>query len=265
MNSAELDERLNALWQRRAALSQTEWEELYALIERILSRYHPPALGDLPDNKADYIIEFFSIKVFEAATRTATGDASARIHAGAIRVFFNNFLLDRRDVHLRSPLRNAESLHPDENDDGEPHRPPDLCGCTDIALDVLEENGLDAEKVRTAAARWLDAQEPWVVLYLGLHHCPDADASLPLIHLSERYAVASYHHKARKLGLTHQKKDRNQPWFHDTLLGRWLECDLNLAIEADSGPALEAALALLCEAAIARVAGDVSKSPGIAR
>ncbi|MDD5035124.1 MAG: hypothetical protein PHE55_10225 [Methylococcaceae bacterium] len=259
MEKRDLDIRLDHLWNRRAQLTESEWGELYGLIGRILGGYNPSILRSLTDDKADYITEFFARKVFEAAHR-ATAQS---IHAGAIRKFFDNFLHDCLDSQERNLLYRAESLNPDEEDD-EPRHRIEPCGCADISLDVLEEHGLSAGGVRESAARWLDAQEAWVLVYLGLHHCPDADASLSLVRLAERNAIASYHHKARKLGLTHRKEEQHQAWFRGTLLGQWLEHDMRLAIEAGNGPAIGAALALLCEVALARVA-TVSKSTHDAR
>lgn len=255
----KLDDRLDQLWNRRAQLTEGEWGELHVIVGRILGGYHPSILRSLSEDKDDYINEFFARKVFEPAHRAQ----SQAIHAGAIRKFFENFLHDCLDSQKRNILFGAESLDAGDEDD-EPRPRIEPCGCPDIEMDVLAEHGLSAERVRESAESWLEAQEPWVLAYLGLHHCPDVDASLSLVRLAEREGIASYHHKARKLGLTHRKEDQSRPWFRETLLGQWLELGLGLAIEADNGPALQSALALLCEAALARV-GAISKSADSAR
>ncbi|MEI6414903.1 MAG: hypothetical protein WCP34_11690 [Pseudomonadota bacterium] len=255
MEKSDLDSRLNDLWHRRARLTDREWNELHTLIGQILNGYHPPILQSLADDKTGYINEFFARKVFESTSRAT----EQSIHAGAIRVFFKNFLHDCLDSQNRNILSGAESLHPVEDDDGRLHRPPEPQGDANIVLDMLAEHGLNAVRVREAAVCWLDAQESWVPLYLGLHHCPDADASLPLVHLAERHAIASYHHKARKLGLTRRKDAHDQAWFQKTLLGKWIEEDLGLTIEADNRLAIQVVLALLCEIALARVIEPVSR------
>lgn len=242
-----LDARLDDLWNHRAQLDEREWHELHRIIGTVLSGYHPSLLRSLNGDKAFYIHEFFTRKVFEPGLRAQP----MPIHSGAIRKFFKNHLRDCLDSQERNPLYGAESLDADDDGDEPRRRPYEPRSCADVALGALEELGLSAARVRESAACWLRAQEPWVGLYLGLHHCPDAEFSQPLYQLAERHGVASYHHKARKLGLTHKKSDRQSAWFRGTLLGLWLEQDLRIPVELDNVAAIETALAFLCEEAIA--------------
>lgn len=266
MPTQGLDSRLDALWNRRAELTEAEWHELYRLVQAILRDCNPPELAALAEPKSVYVDDFFARNVFERQAKAVQPVPQRSIHAGAIREFFKNFLRDCLDSQGRNVLYGAESLHPDaEGGDELPRRPPDPCGCPDIEFDALEESGLSAAGVRETAERWLDAQEPWVSLYLGLHHCPDPDASMALIRLADRYAIASHHHKARKLGLSHHKSNRTRGGFRETLLGRWLEVDLKLALEPEQEAAIAAALALLCEAAMAKAGLALAKSAAAQR
>lgn len=245
--------RLSHLWNHRQELNQQEWAELYALVSGILMRSRFSELADLPDERSDYIVEFFSRKVFERgmSRNLETNDAAEKEYSAAfIREAFRKFLLDK----LRWQKKHQTgSLDADDDDEGCENL-PEPCGCDDVNMGLLEENGLSVKRVEKSASDWLSRQESWVLLYLGLQYCPDKDQSIPLVDLAQRLAIPSYHHKARKLGLSRRKTDRLETWFRDTLLGQWLENDLAVRIERDNFDVIEAVLKILCEVSLKQAA-----------
>lgn len=243
--------RLNTLWTHRHRLNSQEWNELYTLVGGILSRCSFPELANLPDELAVYMADFFSRKVYEPTVSHRSqpdGATEPAYSAGYIRQAFRNFLIDQ----LRwQNTHQTVSLDIQEDEGGEVI--PEPCGCEDVDIDLLEENGLSQQAIEKSASVWLTRQEPWVLLYLGLQYCPDKDQGIPLADLAQRLAIPSYHHKARKLGLSRRKTDRSVAWFRDTLLGQWLENDLAVRIEPDNFDLIEAVLKVLCVVSLNQV------------
>jgi len=266
--TAERDRRFDALWRRRADLGQAEWAELWGIVNQVLLRGHFSELESLPDEREEYIAGFFTTKVFEAGQSATVDPGAPSVHTGLLVVAFRRYLIDQIRAHTRRG-KGEEDRFDDEED--APTRTlsaipgqSSLLGGHDIDQGdsiPLDDAGLDEDAVRASAARWLDRQEDWVTLYLGLHHCPCGEASLPLMHLAARYGISSYHPRARKLGITYRKQDRRKPWFRNTLLGQWLERELGLPIDAEQASALALALNLLCDVAMRKARALQNAAP----
>jgi hypothetical protein len=225
----------------------------------VLLRGYFSELESLPDEREEHIAAFFHQKVLEAGLTATVDPGAPPVHTGLLVVAFRRYLLDQIRAHNRRG-QGGEDRFDDEED--APTRTlsaipgqSSLLGGHDIEQGdsiPLDDAALDEDAVRASAARWLDRQEDWVTLYLGLHHCPCAEDQLPLSRLAEVHQVKSYHRKALSLGITHRKEDQDQrkPWFRDTLLGQWLERDLGLPIDAEHASALDLALNLLCGVAM---------------
>jgi len=93
----KVDERLRDLWSRRATLSAQEWETLYTLVYGILRPTYRDWLGQLGISPDESIQDFFEDKVFALSDRASSLD-----HAGALVVFYRNFLSSLgRDPYLK--------------------------------------------------------------------------------------------------------------------------------------------------------------------
>ena len=86
----ELDAAVSDLWSRRDGLDAAEWDRLYELVCSVLKPYRPKELGSLPEDRQVYIDDFFADKVLKSSA-----SPSVLFHAGAIRVFYRNYLLDQ--------------------------------------------------------------------------------------------------------------------------------------------------------------------------
>lgn len=87
-NGQHYDAELRDLWSRRSTLDNPGWVRLYAIVTAVLANYKPRELGGLPDEHADYVSGFYVDKVMR---RDLLSDC---YHAGALRVFFKNYLRD---------------------------------------------------------------------------------------------------------------------------------------------------------------------------
>lgn len=107
-----------------------------------------------------------------------------------------------------------------------------------------------AEQIRLSAETWLHQQESWVTVYLSEHICQETNEQVSLNQLAKRYAIANYHNRARRLGITGTK---GQPLitngFQDTLLGRWL-INLGINLLPEEASTVLASLKILCAVAL---------------
>ena len=121
----------------------------------------------------------------------------------------------------------------------------------------------DPGRIRQAAADFLDwadhrhaqaREAPWILIFLGCHHCPaDAEDSVPMSALRERFAIPNYHERARRLGITSARGGfPSLEHFAKTLLGQWIR-DLGFRIHLSELSAIGEALKILCEEALVRV------------
>lgn len=232
------DVELRDLWSRRRDLDESGWARLYEIVTSVLSAYRPSELAGLPEDHDDYLAEFFEKKVYRLDLKSGCD------HAGVLRVAFQRFLRDQlRSQKVRKDIEVADMQH--ENDEkssfvGEAAEPvPD----EPDAIDSLKEAGLSPEEIAESAARWLEASEEWVRLYLALSNCPDAERSEPLVKLAKRKGIKSYAYKAEKLGFNWGNTTDAE--FGDTLVGAWIE-SLGIEIVRENSLLVFGALKILC-------------------
>lgn len=232
------DAPLQALWRRRDDLDEREWEQLYQLTSQILlanrKKYHG---FNLPLEEC--VLDFFTRKVFEPAIRDGHV-VDTLIHAGALRRYFQNFLID---LHRAAPEEPHLSIDDQETRPGliEILRAPeqDVFGLfTDSAR----------QRIAIAANELLQSQEPWARLYLRYHLC--AECPVPLSRFKGH--IPSYNAKAQKLGLA-PPTDGD---YRRTLLGRWLR-SLNLPEIFDDRDVAQAALKILCQQSLLLVKDEL--------
>lgn len=239
--SHALDGELDTLWQDRARLDEQGWARLYGIVRSVLLPLRPRELASLPEPVEVYVQDFFQDKVFRPEAQ------ASRVHVGALRHYYTNYLRDRLDRHKRHDDTFVPLTH-DAGDDGE-EMADDMAACAPTASlvrEALAEVGLSFDQACAAARRFLETAEPWVAPYLAFHFCPDADSSVPLHHLAQRLDLPSYHYKAKKLGINWSGKDRQSADFSSTLLGQWLSQELGLTIAQEHRDAMDAALQILC-------------------
>lgn len=249
------DNELGDLWSRRGDLSEHEWHRLYQIVWECLYPYRPAQLSSLPEERDEYVQCFFYQKAYP-------GDALSdgkRIHVGALKTFYRNFLIDRIRREVRDQQIYVCSTQEDDADfpganehnvQRDTRADPGESGL----LVALREAGCPPERIAELARAWLGRMEDWVSAYLGLHFCPDAETTEPLVHLAHRLGIASYHYKATQLGINwdRDKQGSKGKRFSDTLLGKWATEDLGLSIDGENDDLLLAAFKILCHEALIR-------------
>ena len=248
------DAKLNELWQNHGGLNEEQEVYLYHEVMQILHHSHFPELSSLPESKEDYVHSYFVEKIL--FRKQSPGQTT--IHAGFIRIAFRNYL---RDL-LRRPL-NRDQVQLEAIDDdqfnGSTHleqlsqHQQDKDGVDEAVSanieQILAEHGLTLEQVQDSAWQWLQAQEKWAQLYLSVHFCPDSDDSPPsLQELAVQHRIASYHYRARKLGITNKKTDLPSD-FNKTAIGRWA-VGLGIEIEPENISVLLFLFKCLCLATL---------------
>ena len=263
-NFQDLDKRLRELWWRRGELDQSEWEELFQVVQQKLGGQKFSQYSSLPGVlPEDLITDFFQDKVLIPA-KNSTYQASDLKHSGVLALYYSRYLLDRIDA---VPFTSAEEKSGSDQNDyierlsegnfdvlyaGLREAEPDIS-------DVLNDLGLTLEHVCQEAAVFLKTQGAWqhlqkdgywIRLYLSKHHCTDKEDTVPLDTLARQYDIPSYHYKAKKLGITWTRGGFESPEdFAKTLLGQWI-ISLGITIQRDDPAALHAALKILCHAAL---------------
>ncbi|MEN8217066.1 MAG: hypothetical protein ABFS56_12005 [Pseudomonadota bacterium] len=104
--------------------------------------------------------------------------------------------------------------------------------------------GLTRESVGQSAYQFLSENDKWVRLYLALHTCVDQKTHLPLKKLAENHRIPSYHHRARKLGIS-RRKGQFEEGYEETILGAWL-LSLGLVAKTENLGAINVAFKILC-------------------
>ncbi len=233
---AAQDQKLSELWAHRSTLNEAEWRELCLLVMAALQNYHCQELATLlqwGEERQELIQDFLLTKVLRISNTRCD-------HIGALRMFFRNFLLDR--IRTLGPER--ERFDSESRDEGSstPEIPDERKATWSEQL--LEHIAKTPEQVAQAARDWLGRQEAWVRLYLGLYQCLDTDELLrqPLYKLAKRYGISSYHHKAKKLGISFKGSPED---YRKTMLGGWLE-ELGFKLTSEEAQAIRAALEILC-------------------
>lgn len=237
-----IDQRLAELWGNRARLDEAGWGELYRIILQVLMRSRARELAALTQEREEYIHKFFLLKVFEPARH----DSSPVRHAGALHEYFRRFLLDEiRGLKIRDTVPLDDADHAEEDSVSTqpsgahfgPHYPKAV------------ECGFNEEEAFHSAQHFLRAAESWVVLYLSLHFCPDDDDAMPLSRLAQRYRIASYHYRAKQLGITARKGELPET-YGETMLGGWLSTLTGEAFRSGMLGCYLTALGVLCALAL---------------
>ena len=236
------------LWSRRGDLSEAQWHQLYHLVMNLLASSHvseESSLSHEPGDRAALRQSFFTDKILLPAYGTGRR-LNPTLTPGAIAVFYKRYLLDL----LRKKQRRREVALPQDERPGSADSTASETGQTSAlqAPDKAALLGVDEQHLRARGRSFLQAQEPWVIVYLALHFGADS-AQLPLSTLQSRYRIPSYHYKAVRLGITAPRGGFAEPGdYADTMIGRWLlDCDIELC--ADNDELIRHAIKLLCEQA----------------
>ena len=240
--SHPLDGELGDLWHARDSLDQAEWTRLYRIVMEILLPYRPQELSGLGEQRDVYVQDFFSDVVMRPAA------VPSRVHAGALKHYYVNYLRDQLDRQKTQQKYFGASL--DEPDEDECRSCADPVAGTDgdTGFQSLAEMGVTIGRLRESARDFLGGAEPWVPVYLALSFCPDPERREPLAKLAARMGISSHHHKAKKLGINWgaDKTGNAGQSFESTMIGRWVSGDLGIAITAENHDALDATFKILC-------------------
>lgn len=286
----ELEARLQALWLRRANLSEPEWTLLYRIVAGYLRARNFKAYGTLrryavPEDydqfKRELVDDYFVDKVLRPARRRDFAPTPLE-HIEVLQKYYRRYLLDQIDLHQREhERRNAlereinKLLSPDEaeqtltEDDAQasmeaaeyPESGRSAClsdpePSAGLAVGAAPDSFWNPEDVRglaEAARAFLADNEAWVSLYLGCHFCPEPEHSVALSTLAKRQDIPSYHHKAQKLGITWPRGGfQDISAFKRTLLGVWLSANRVEVTSSEIGR-VSAALKILCAEALKKV------------
>lgn len=240
-NEHKYDHELRDLWSRRRKLDQAEWTRLCLIVLEVLRGYRPQILRSLPEDADEYINDFLVQKVLRRDL------ASQCDHVGALRVFYLRFL----NSEIRRPINRSKlSLDsPDAPEGDVPYSTQAADLTTDAASDSIEDlrqAGFQPQQVRESAAAWLAGSEEWVRIFVGLHNCPDADASERLVHLARRKGIPSYAYRAKQLGFNWKgRKGKSPKGFTNTLIGQWI-VSLGIEFVPDNESLVHGALEILC-------------------
>ena len=239
-----LDAELGDLWYARDTLDNPGWVRLYDIVNTLLEKYPSPLLSTLKGPRKDYVQDFFCDKVLRPDA------VPARIHVGALKVFYNNFLKDEIK-RLSRYRKNFSDNHGIEEDEGGglgtmgsyPAAQDNPWG--DPGLKALVEEGHEIPLVLKAAKKFLSDADEWVPVYLAFSFCSDAEKKEPLVHLANRLGIPSYHTRAVDLGIN-WSPGKGGKTFGETQLGRWVERDLGISLAAENHALVLAAFKILC-------------------
>lgn len=238
------DQELVDLWGRCSGRdpdripTDADWRQLYVLVRGVLERCNAPELSRLSGERADYIDEYFSEKVFLPMRPGLRGPD----HCGALVVFFRRYLR----TLAGSKAGASESVSPPEPT--EPPDPPVSPTFRDVDRILREDCGRTADQVSEAAIAFLSSlttDRYWASVMLRHNFCPDDEHRIPLQTLAHQHQIPSYHYRAGRLGINHQ-------WhaglgvFRGTIVGQWLEETLGAPISAEKSESVGAALEILC-------------------
>jgi hypothetical protein len=206
---------------------------IYLIVETALRGYSPPELQALGEGREELIAQFIFSKILrldakpEAVESTDEGPDnghSAPSSSFALCAYFRRYLID---CTRASSFRRRVSMGDDalENQAEERHEHED-----DL-LQILAEHGLSLERVATAARALIDnLGAPERIL---LCECLGKETAGGLSGVAARYAIASYHYRAGRLGLVHRRESLPAD-YSKTTLGAWMQNTLGIAIEAEN-------------------------------
>ena len=229
-------------WHRRrlpAGLTEAEWEDFYHRVTRLLMRTRLPTEYGETMARQDLIHAFFVQKILQNARTTQAGDLES---AHALHSYLKRFALDELD-----DLTKEACL----NEDGAADKgllAETIAACPVMLshddLHLLAEAGIDVATANEKADRFLATLGEGERRMLRHHTCAEDEDRLPMDAIAKRWQIASYHYKAKKLGITGQKGG----FFHGyekTLLGGWLK-ELRAEISPEWHRELVSLFNLLC-------------------
>lgn len=226
---------------------------LYAIVRRALTGYYPFELQALGEDKEELISQFLYFKVFrlEAARADATSSVptfplhSAPSSPHAVCTYFRRYLIDC--------LRSASHRHNVSLDDGDVMVDVEeqTAAQADPVGTVLFQHGLDEADVRESATAFIARLDEADRLLLAGSLGWLSKEKGGLSGIAARYGIASYHYRARKLGVT-LKKGSMPTDFACTGIGQWIERTLRIPVEAENRLAILAVLGILSEQSQAR-------------
>jgi len=236
------DSVLADLWQRRARLSHDEMASIYTTVRHALTAYHPQELKALGEDKEELISQFIYLKVFRLEanhTQPATFPLhSAPSNSHAVCAYFRRYLIDC----LRSASR-QRNVSLDDNDvlaeiDRQAALHPDPVGS------VLMQYGLTETVVRESACEFIASLDKPDLLLLAGSLGWLSNQKGGLSEIASRYRIASYHYRARKLGVT-LRKGAIPADFACTGIGQWIEQSLGIDIAPANRMAILVVLGIL--------------------
>jgi hypothetical protein len=238
------DGTLAELWQRRTCLTRDEMAAMYTIVCGALKAYHPFELRALGEDKEELISQFIYFKVFRLEAAHNLPETfplhSAPSNGHAVCAYFRRYLIDclRRAGHQRNV----------SFDDGDVMLEVDRQAAvqSDPFDSVLIQYGLDEATVRDSAARFIAGLDETDRLLLAGSLGSLSNEQGGLAGIAGRYGIASYHYRARKLGIT-VKKGSFPIDFAATSIGQWIEGALGIDIDLENRLAILRALGILSE------------------
>lgn len=232
------------LWQRRTNLTHDEMAAMYSIVRGALKSYYPLELHALGDDKEELVSQFIYFKVFrlEATQDTARTFPvhSAPSNDHAVCAYFRRYLIDC----LRSAGNQRNVSFDDDDVTVEVERQATFH--YDSVHSVLIQYGLDESIVRESATQFIESldESDRVLLAGSLGWLSNERGGL--VGIAGRYGIASYHYRARKLGVT-VKKGACPDDFAATSIGQWIESTLGIDITIGNRTAILLVLGILSE------------------
>lgn len=221
---------------------------LYTIVRHALTGYHPFELQALGEDKEELISQFLYFKVFRLETARASAASpivnfplhSAPSNRHAVCTYFRRYLIDC--------LRSASHRYNVSLDEGDVmvELEQDTALHADPVGTVLFQYGLDEARVRASANQFVGQLDERDRLLLAGSLGWLSNEKGGLSGIAARYGIASYHYRARKLGVT-LRKDSMPSDFARTGIGQWIEHTLSIPIAADNRLAILAVLGILSE------------------
>ncbi|MBN3752025.1 hypothetical protein G3N95_03670 [Paraburkholderia sp. Tr-20389] len=217
---------------------------IYLVVRRALQGYHPFELQALGEDKEELISQFIYFKVFRIEAAHPQPETfplhSAPSNGHALCAYFRRYLIDclRNAAHQRNVSFDDENVLAEVEQQGAVQSDP--------VDSVLTLYGLDEQTVRESAARFIAGLDEcdWLLLAGSLGWLSNEKGGLSQI--ASRYRIASYHYRARKLGVT-LKKGSLPADFAATSIGEWIKHTLCIDIEAENRVAILIVLGILAE------------------
>ncbi|MEM5342197.1 hypothetical protein [Paraburkholderia azotifigens] len=217
---------------------------IYTVVRRALQGYHPFELQALGEDKEELISQFIYFKVFRFEATHPHPEAfplhSAPSNGHAVCAYFRRYLIDC----LRNAAHQRNVSFDDENVLAEVEQQTAMQ--SDPVGSVLIQYGLDEQTVRESAAHFIAGldESDWLLLAGTLGWLSNEQGGLSQI--AARYQIASYHYRARKLGVT-LKKGSLPADFASTSIGEWITRTLGIDIAAENRVAILIVLGILSE------------------